>query len=261
MFDIARFVVHNHQQALALLHGHLNALLQPVVSPLYRHAVNHHLDVVVLVAVYLHAWRQLPDLAIDANVEVALAAHRLEELAVVALTTLDEWRQDENLLAGIVLLNHLDDLLLGIFHHRFARLIAIGLAGTGKEQTHVVVDFRGGANGRTRILVGGLLLDADDGRQACNLVDVRTLHAAQEVAGIGRERLNIAALPLGKDGVEGQRRLAAAAETRDDGQRVAGYLDVDILQVVDTSTEDLDFFHFDVMGLMSILMGWCCPPY
>ena len=136
----------------------------------------------------------------------------------MALTAFDEWRQDENLLARIVLLNHLDDLLLGIFHHRLARLIAVGLAGTGKEQTHIIIDFCGGAHRRTRILVGCLLFNADDRRETRNLVDIGTLHATQEVAGISREGFYIAALSLGKDGVKGQTGLPAATETCDDGQ-------------------------------------------
>ena len=45
---------------------------------------------------------------------------------------------------------------------------------------------------------------------------------------VGRQTLNVAALPLGVDGVERERRFAAAGESRDDGERVARDLDVDI---------------------------------
>ena len=175
--------------------------------------------------------------------EIALTAHGLEEFTVVPLTTLDQWCQNENLLARIVLLYHLNDLLFGIFHHGLARDIAERLSGTGKEQTHIVVNLRGGAHGRARILVGGLLLDADDRRETCNLVDIGTFHATQKIASVGRERLDIAALSFGKDGVKSQRRLTTTAKTGNDCQRVAWYLDINILQIVDTGPEDLNLFH------------------
>ena len=158
----------------------------------------------VLVAVHLHAPRYLLQLAVDTDGEEALAAHLLEQLAIVALTAAHQRGQDEDAPSGIVVPNHVDDLLLGILHHGLAGHIAVGTTGTGKEQTQVVVNLSGGANGGTGILVGGLLLNADDGRQTRYLVDIGTLQAAQEVAGVGREGLNVPALALGKDGVEGQ---------------------------------------------------------
>ena len=40
------------------------------------------------------------------------------------------------------------------------------------------------------------------------MLDVGLLHHLEELARIGRERLDVAALPLGIDGVEGEARLA-----------------------------------------------------
>ena len=114
------------------------------------------------IAVYLHAWRHLLYIAIDTDMQIALAAHALEEFAVVTFTALYERGQNQYLLASIIVQNHIDDLLLRVFHHRLASHVTVGLSGTCKEQAQVVVDFRRGAHGGTRILVGGLLLDADD---------------------------------------------------------------------------------------------------
>ena len=139
----------------------------------------------VLIAIYLHARHELLHFAIDADVEITLTTHRLEELTVVTLTTLDQRSQNENLLARIVVLYHLDNLLFGVLHHGLARDITERLSGTGKEQTHIVVNLRSGTYGRARILVGGLLFDADYWRETSNLVDIRTLHAAQEIASVG----------------------------------------------------------------------------
>jgi hypothetical protein len=51
-----------------------------------------------------------------------------------------------------------------------------------------------------------LLVDGDRGREALDEVDVGLVHLPQELAGVGGERLDVAALPLGVDGVEGERR-------------------------------------------------------
>jgi hypothetical protein len=51
---------------------------------------------------------------------------------------------------------------------------------------------------------------------------VRLLHLAQELAGVGRQRLDVAALALGVEGVEGQRRLARAGHAGEDHQLPLG---------------------------------------
>ena len=159
----------------------------------------------VLITVDFHAADDFEHLAIDAHVEVALAAHGLEELAVVSLTTLDQWGKDKDAVAGIVVKNHVEYLLFSVFHHLLASGVAVCTACTGKEQTHVVIDLCRSTHGGAGILVGGLLLNADDGREPRNLVDIGSLHTTEEIAGIGREGLDITALSLGEDSVEGQR--------------------------------------------------------
>jgi hypothetical protein len=53
-------------------------------------------------------------------------------------------------------------------------------------------------------------------------------------------RLDVPALPLGVDRVEGQRRLARSGQPGDDHQRVARQADRDVLEVVLTSARDDD---------------------
>ena len=87
-------------------------------------------------------------------------------------------------------------------------------ADVREQQPQVVVDLGDGADGRPRVGGGRLLLDGDGGRQAVDQVDVRLLHLLEELAGVGRQRLDVAALPLGVDGVEGERRLARSRTGR-----------------------------------------------
>ena len=136
----------------------------------------------------------------------------------MAFALTDERREDIYCLVGILVEDHVDDFLLCVFHHLLSAKIAVGRTGARVEQTQVVVDLRRSAYGGAWILVCCLLFDADDGAQSRDFVDIGPLHVAQEVAGVGRERLYIAALAFGVDGVKGQRRLARTRESGDHRQ-------------------------------------------
>ena len=205
MFDVARVLIQNHDEAIALLHGYGDRLLQTVcVLIADSQFVDDHLNVVVLVTIYLHATGNLHQLTIDTDIQVALPAHRLEEFAVVTLAASDEWGEDEDFFVRIVVEDHVEHLLLRIFHHFLACGITVGTSCTGKEQTHIVIDFRRGANGGTWVLISGLLFDADNRGETCDLIHIWPLHATEEITGVSREGFDIAALSFGKDGIEGQ---------------------------------------------------------
>ena len=73
---------------------------------------------------------------------------------------------------------------------------------------------------------------AIDGDRPVDQIDVRLLHLLEKLAGVGRQRLDVAALALGVNRVEGQRRLAGSGKAGNDDQLVAGEIDVNILEVV-----------------------------
>jgi tetratricopeptide (TPR) repeat protein len=64
------------------------------------------------------------------------------------------------------------------------------------------------------------------------VVDVGLFHHRQELPRVGRQRLDVAPLALGIDGIEGQRRLARAGQAGDHDQLVARQVEVDVLEVV-----------------------------
>ena len=131
----------------------------------------------------------------------------------------------------------------------------------GEEQAQVVVDLGDGADGRARVAAGALLVDRDGGREALDLVDVGLLHLAEELARVGRERLDVAALSLGVDRVEGERRLARAGEAGDDDQLVARDLDVDVLEVVlaRAAHDDLVNWHLGASSAAGQRTSRCRP--
>ena len=91
---------------------------------------------------------------------------------------------------------------------------AVRLAEPGVEDAQVVVDLGDGADGRARALARRLLLDADGRRQAGDVLDLRLLHLAEELAGVAGQRLDVAPLALGVDRVERQRRSCPTRSAR-----------------------------------------------
>ena len=101
------------------------------------------------------------------------------------------------------------------------------------QQAQVFVDLRGGAYGAARIARADLLLYGYGRRQAAYEAGGGLGHAPQKLAGVGRERLHVAPLPLGIERIECERRLARAREPGDDGHAPARYLHVDAPEIVD----------------------------
>jgi hypothetical protein len=182
--------------------------------------------------------------ALHAEAHEALGLHGLEQVDVFALAVGHHRRHDHQLGA----LGHgqhgIDHLRYRLRGQRVVRVVdAVRGADARVQQAQVVVDLGHGAHGRTRVVRGGLLLDGDRRRQAFDHVHVRLFHQLQELARIGRQRLDIAALALRVQGVERQRRLAGAGQAGDHDQLVAWQVEVDVFQVVRTRTADADFFH------------------
>jgi len=125
-----------------------------------------------------------------------------------------------------------DDLVGTLAAHLAAAALAEQTGGTREQQFQVVVELGHRADRRARTLHRVGLVDRDRRRDAVDGVHRRLVHPVQELARIRREGLDVAALALGVDGVERQRRLARAAGARDHGQRAQRQVDVEVLQVV-----------------------------
>ena len=110
------------------------------------------------------------------------------------------------------------DDLGGLANDLLPALPADGPAHARIQQAHVVVNLGDGADRRARVADAVLLADGDRRANAFDLVDVGLLHPLEELAGIGGERLDIAPLPFGVNGVEGERRLARAADAGEHDQ-------------------------------------------
>ena len=226
---------------LGELRGGLQRLGEALAHPLLHHQpVDDDRDVVLVLLVELDLLVEPAQLAVDHRARVALGAHLLEQLPVLALALADHRRQDHE--PGALRERHhvVGDLLDRLAGDRRAALEAVRLADPRPEQAQVVVDLGHRADRRARVARGRLLVDRDRRRQALDRVHVGLLHLAEELARVGRQRLDVAALALGVDRVEGEARLARAREPGDHDQRLARQRQVDALEVVRASAGDDD---------------------
>ena len=103
---------------------------------------------------------------------------------------------------------------------QLARCGGVGLADAGVEEFQKLVYFGAGAHGGAWVVRVHLLFDGDGGREAGDAFHVGLVEAAHELPRVGTQALHIAALSLGVERVEGQRRLARPRQARDDHQFV-----------------------------------------
>ena len=122
--------------------------------------------------------------------------------------------------------------------------------GPCEQQLDVVVELGHGPDRGPRRAHRVGLVDGDGRRDALDALHLRAVHAVQELAGVGGEGLHVAALALGVDGVEGQRRLARTTHPGHHDQLPQGQLQIQPLEIVLASAFDADVFlrHCD-MGL------------
>ena len=105
-----------------------------------------------------------------------------------------------------------DDLVDGVALDDAAAVQAGDGAAAGVEEAEVVVDLGGGGDGGAGVAGLVLLLDGDGGGEAVHVVDVGLFDALEELAGVGGEGFDVAALAFGVDGVEGERGFAGAGD-------------------------------------------------
>ena len=101
----------------------------------------------VLVAVGLHARCYVHYLAIHPYIQIALTPERLEQFPIVSLTLSYEWGKNIDAMSGILRIDHIENTFLGIFHHLFARNVAVCRSSTCIKQSQIVVYLGRSAHG------------------------------------------------------------------------------------------------------------------
>ena len=195
----------DRHEAVRELERRLDGVGQPVAQVVLHHEpVDDDLDRVLELLVELDLLVELAHLAVDLHAGEALAAQLLEQILVLALAVADDRRVDGELRPLGQPQHLVDDRLDRLPRDRPPADGAMRPSGARVEQAQVVVDLRDGADGRARVPRRRLLVDRDRRREPVDRVDVGLLHHLQELARVRGERLDVAALALGVDGVEGQ---------------------------------------------------------
>ncbi len=234
----------HRDHAVAQLQRGFKAFGQALLDVLARtEAIDHRFDGVLLAQRQRRHRIDFMQLAVHAHAHITLCAQLVEDLGVLALALADHRGQQHVALLGVQgehMVNHLAD---GLRFQRVAVVRAARAADPGVQQAQIVVDLGDRADGRTRVVRGRLLLDRDRRGQALDVVQVRLFHHAEELAGIGRQRLHVTTLAFRVNGVERQRGLARAGQAGDDNELVAGQVEIDVLEVVRPRAADADEIH------------------
>ena len=207
---------------------------------LHHDPVDDDVDVMLVFLVEHRRFVDLVECRVDLDAGEAVLLQLQQLLAILALAPAHDRREQEQpcpLWQRHDAVDHLADRLRG---DRQAGGRRIGHTDARPQQAHVIVDFGDGGDGRTRVFAGGLLFDADRGAEALDMVDIGLRHQFEELARVSRQGFDVAALPLGIDGVEGERGFAASRQAGDDRQTVLGQVDVDALEVVLARAANLD---------------------
>ncbi len=108
------------------------------------------------------------------------------------------------------------------------------------EQPKIVDGLGSSADSNAVGARGTRAADGDGGGKPVDAVGFGLVEAFEELAGVEREGFDVAALAFGVERVEGEAGFAAAADTTDDDELVAGNVEVDVLEIVDRGTAQFD---------------------
>ncbi len=244
--------------------GHLDRIGQSLAQVVPHHQpIDDDRDVVLVALVEHDRLLQHAQAVVDLHAREAVRAQLVQQLPVLALAPPHD-RRHHHEARPVPQLHHLvDDLLGGLPDDRPAADRAVRLAHARPQQAQVVVDLRHRADGRAGVARGRLLVDRDRRAQALDRVDVGLVHLAEELPRVGRQRLDVAALPLGVDRVEREARLARAGQAGDHDERVARQRQRHVFQVVLSRPRDDDLIvcrHLPVIVLWrtDVRLNW--PP-
>ncbi len=218
---------------LSHLERRLHRVDQPSAVQLPNHQpVHHDRHIVILPPVEFRHGRQVVGRPVHPGSDEPPLPEVVEQIAEFSLAAPHHRAEDLDPGALRPAQDGVGDLAGALARDRAAIVRAERGAGPGPQQPHVVVHLGHGPHRRSRVVAGGLLFNGNRGRQALDGVDVRLFHQTEELPGVGRQRLDVAPLALGVNGIEGERGFPRPREAGDHGQPIPGDRDRDVLEVV-----------------------------
>ena len=218
------------RQALAQVRPHLES-------------VHHGFDRVLAADVELRRLVEFHHGAVDARAHESRSLQFVDQLRVLSLALRDGGRKHHHRRALGVLEHGVDHLTHGLGGQVDLMIGAAGRPRARIQEADVIVDLGDRAHGRARVVRGGFLLDGNGRGQPFDRIDVRLLHHRQELARVSRQGLDVAALALRVDGVEGEGGLTRTGQPGQDDQPIPRQIEIDILQVVGPGAPDAYILH------------------
>ncbi len=149
-------------------------------------------------------------------------------------------RQDQQGLAGLPAFRFARDRTRAVHRHDAIAGRAMHGAEAREQQAEMVEDLGRGPDRGTCAARRRRLLDGDRRREPVDAVHVGARQPLEELPGVGRDRLDVAALSLGVERVEGQRGLPRARHARDHREPPSRQVEVEVLEVVLAGPADGD---------------------
>ena len=238
----------DEEAALADLQRELDAVGETALhAVLEDDAIDDDVEIVGLRAIELEGVAEVDHRAVDACPDEAVAPQALELQLELAFAGTGDGREDAEARALGEREDAVDDLLDRLRLDSLAAVGAVRDADAREEKPQVVGDLGDRADGGARGLREGTLLDGDGGREAVDALDVGLGELLEELPRVGAERLDVAALPLGVDGVERERGLPRTARSSEHDQLPARERHAHVLQVVLPGADDDQAIHGTVV--------------
>jgi hypothetical protein len=115
-------------------------------------------------------------------------------------------------------------------------------ADAGEEDAEEIGDFGDGPDGGSRVSAAGFLLDGDGRGESVDAVDLGFGELGEELASVGGEGFDIAALAFGEEGIEGHGGFSGAGDASEADESATGEVEGDVAEVMFASATDLDDF-------------------
>ncbi len=175
---------------------------------------------------------QATDRARGEGADEALAPELLADRREVLRRSLRAVEGEEDRLPRVFPEELVRDVLGRPALERLPARLAVAHPRAGEEHLRVVVDLGDGPDRRAGGAHGVPLLDRHGGRDPLDRVDRGAVDPLEELARVGAEGLDVAPLPLGEEGVEGEGGLPRARDSGDDDVLPPRDLEVESLEVV-----------------------------
>ena len=175
----------HHQQPLCQFQYIFNRVCQTALNTiLYHQTIYHDVDIVLDIFIQFDLFRQFIHAAVDPYPDITASLGTLQHFGMLALAASDHGGQQLDLRAFSHVHDLIHHLIYSLLGNLSATLRAVGNTDSRIQQTEIVINLCYRTYGRTRVTVGGFLVNGDSGGQSFDAFHIRLLHLAQELSRI-----------------------------------------------------------------------------